>query len=159
MDFIKTTYGFIVGHLRLFVILLIAILLLWAILSTRACLSRHSDADMQEKEAALAAERAEDKRLREEAIARAEAAEKREQDLRAEIVIYETAIAAAGEKVIDITEKMKVEDEQFKQDMADADIDIDYCARVRRICQRAARLFPGRKPAPECAECESAKSQ
>lgn len=135
-------------------------LVAWGVLATRGCASRRSDAAVEEREQERDTERAKLEeqitqvaRERDAAIARADVHEKAEQDLRAQVKIHEIAAAASGANAAAVAERIKADDEKFTEDMRNADIDVDYCVRIKRICERTRRLYPGRAVAAECTEC------
>lgn len=108
--------------------------LIWDWLSALA--SGRADARIEVLEQERTAERAEWQREIDRAIARAEAAEKQEEEARAKELIARAAVEAAGQRAETALKKAEEADEQFKQEMADIGADVDVCARLRRVCSR-----------------------
>jgi hypothetical protein len=134
------------------VVVVIALLVL-GFSQIRGCSSKQADAEFIEGEAEIRQQLDQARTERDQAIGRADASEKREEDLRVERAAWLAADAAVGNRIVQEVERMKADDKKFEAQMAEVDVDVDYHTRICRICERARRQFPGRKPPAYCSEC------
>jgi FtsZ-interacting cell division protein ZipA len=86
------------------------------------------------------------------AIARAEMFEKIAKDLEAESAIKDAVIAASGKRAEAAKQALETEDKRYQDEIRSVDDDVDFCTRIKRICERAKglKLYPANK---ECL-CE-----
>ena len=107
-----------------------------------ALVSRFKDSAFARRESEREAQRQQLRRERDEALGRAEAAEKHEQELAAQVAINEAIISAAGARAEAAQSKLIEENERYEDEMSAVNQPVDPDERCKRICARLTRLYP-----------------
>lgn len=102
--------------------------------------SRFKDDAFAKRESERETQREQLQHERDQALGRAEAAEKRESELAAKVAINEAIVAAAGARAEQAASKLEEEDKRYVQEMANAGVDVSADERRQRVCERLAKL-------------------